>query len=148
MGIPYNENVSEALAILGQIAPVSAETTTYTADFNSAGFFRIMAILNVGVLGSSATVDAGFKASATIAGTYATVTGTTITQITAGATNLVLVELKAESLAGLGVGPCLKFYVTTGTAASLISAVVVGSYCYSPSSAAGAALTPAQTVVL
>ena len=132
MGLPYNENISEALAVVGQIAPQSTSTTVTTAAFNSAGFFRVMAILNLGTLGSSATVNAHFTASATSGGSYATITGTTITQITSGSTNLVLVEIKAESLAGASIGPWLKFSVTVGTAASLVSAVVVGSYCYSP----------------
>lgn len=147
MSLNYNENISEALAVVGQIAPVSTSTTVATAAFNGAGFYRFLAILNVGALGSSATVNAGFEASTTSGGSYTAITATEITQISTGSTNLVLVELKAETIAGLAVGPFLKFYVTVGTAASLVSAVVVGSYSYLPSSAAGAALTPAQTVV-
>ena len=92
-------------------------------------------------------MNAGFEASTTSGGSYTPIAATEITQISTGSTNLVLVELKAETIAGLGVGPFLKFYITVGTAASLVSAVVLASYSYLPSSAAGAALTPAQTVV-
>lgn len=147
MPLAYNENMSEALAVVGQIAPVSSSTTVNTAVFNAAGFYRVLAIVNVGALGSSATVDAGFKSGTTSGTVTTTVTGTTITQITSGSTNLVLVELKAETLAGLTEGPYLKFYITVGTAASLISAVVLGCYCYAPSSSATAALSLTQTLV-
>lgn len=147
MGLPYNENVSEAFAVLALIAPSSSSTTQTTSAFNSAGFYKVVALLQVGALGSSATVDAGFKAGATSGTVTTTVTGSTITQITSGSTNFVWVELRAESLAGLGVGPWLKFYITVGTAASLVGAVVLGTYCYYPSSDKNV-VSPTQTLVL
>ena len=75
-----------------------------------------------------------------------TVTGTAITQITAGSTNLVLLELRAETLAAKSVGPNVELVITVGTAASYVSAVVLGTAGYYPSSDYNV-VTPTQVLV-
>ncbi len=126
----YNRNLSESLAVVGKIDPSSqAAGELLSGAINMLTHRRIFAIISVGAFGASATVDATFKASSTSGGTYAAVTGTAITQALAGGgNNIVLeIELKAETLAQLGVGPFVKLSVTVGTAATLTSAVVLGA---------------------
>jgi hypothetical protein len=142
----YNENITEALAVLGQLAPSSLSAAAHTVGpFNTKLFRRIVAIVNIGALGSSATVDVQFKAINS-SSSYVAVTGTTITQITTGSTNLVLVELRAETLAAQNLGPNVELVITVGTAASQVSAVVLGTAGYYPSSDYNV-VTPTQTLV-
>ncbi len=134
MPMPYNENMSEGLVVLATL-PSASQTTGAKA----VGPFTI-------TLGSSATIDFQIQSSATQGGSYVLVPGTAITQITAGASNLVLVELKMETLAILGVGPWIKGVLTPGTAASQGSVIALGSPKYSPGSDYNV-VTPAQILV-
>ena len=150
MGFPYNESLSEGLAVLGQLAPVSHTTTKTIGPFSTAGFHKVLFILNVGVIGSSGTIDFKVQASETSGGTYSDVTGSAITQITSGATNLVLVEVRAETLGGAtshAGGPFIKGVQVNAVAASLCSCVALGVYSYYPSSDKNA-VTPTQVIVL
>jgi hypothetical protein len=102
--MPYNENLTEGLAVLGQLAPANQSTSAKAiGPFNTKYFRRVIFDINLGVLGSSATIDFKVQAAATSGGTYTDVTGTAITQITAGATNFVRVEVRAETLGGASV---------------------------------------------
>lgn len=126
----YNRNVSEALAPVGQITPTSqAAGEQLSAAINMQLHRRLFAVISVGAFGASATLDAVFKASSTSGGTYTAVTGAAITQMLAAGGNnkIVTIEVKAETLAALGVGPWVKLSVTVGTAATLTSAVVLGA---------------------
>lgn len=125
-----NRNLSESLAVVGVINPTSqAAAESLSGAVNTALHRRLLAVIQVGAFGASATVDAVFKASATAGGSYVAVPGSAITQmLAAGGNNKVVeLELKAETLAALGVGPYVKLSVTVGTAATLTSAVVYGS---------------------
>ena len=54
-----NQKPSEGLAILGTIDPVSQAAGTVTTSWvDQSVFFFVMAIIQTGVLGTSATVDA------------------------------------------------------------------------------------------
>lgn len=126
----YNRNVSEQLSELGIISPVSQGAgSVLSAAINAKLHRRIFAIVQVGVFGASATVDAQLQASATSGGAYTLITGTAITQLLAAGGNgkVVIIELKAETLAALGVGPFVKLQITVGTAATLVSGVVFGA---------------------
>lgn len=147
MGIPYNQNLSEVLAVLGQVKPSSLNTTTTIGPFNTAGFYRVLFVLNIGTLGSSGTVDFSVYGEPTNGGAATQITGSAITQITTGASNIVLVEVRCETLASQGIGPWLKGTLITGTAASLVSVVVLGDYCYDPSSDHNV-VAPTQVLVL
>ena len=143
----YNENISEALAVLAQIAPQSMGTgTTNSTAINTKLFRRIIAIVNIGTLGSSSAVNAQFVASSTQTGTYTAVSGTLCTNVTTGSTNLVLIELRAETLAAAGAGPWVKLQFNISTAASLVSAEVLGTAGYYPSSDYDL-VTPTQVLV-
>jgi hypothetical protein len=144
--MPYNENLTEGLAVLGQLAPANQSTSAKAiGPFNTKYFRRVIFDINLGVLGSSATIDFKVQAAATSGGTYTDVTGTAITQITAGATNFVRVEVRAETLGGASQGPFIKGVLTPGTAASQASVVAYGVAGYSPASDYNV-VTPTQTI--
>ena len=65
------------------------------------------------------------QACATSGGSYADVTGAAITQITTGTETIVFLEVRAETLQALGVGPYVKGVLTIGTAVC-----VAGVICY------------------
>lgn len=146
----YNRNVSESVAVLGIKTPTSqGPGEQLSAAIHAGRYRRLLAIVQVGAFGASATVDVTFKAAATSGGVYTAVPGAAIVQAVAAGGNdkVFLVELKAETLKSLGVGPFVKLSVTVGTAATLTSAVVLGT-CdrYEPASDNNIAAV-AQTVV-
>lgn len=125
----YNRNITETLVELGRITPTSQPAgELLSAAINMKLHRRVFATILVGTFGSSATVDAVFKSSATSGGTYTAITGAAITQMLAAGGNdkVVQIELKAETLSNLGVGPFVKLSVTVGTAPTLTAAVVYG----------------------
>lgn len=144
--MPYNENLTEALTVLGVLAPASQAAGAGTiGPFNTKLMRRVLFDINLGALGSSATVDFKVQASATSGGTYTDVAGTTVTQITAGATNFLRVEVRAETLGSASQGPWVKGVLTVAVAASQTSVVAYGSATYSPGSDYNV-VTPAQTI--
>jgi hypothetical protein len=79
---------------------------------------RFLAVVNVGTIGSSGTVDFGFQWSATVSGTYASITGAAITQDTAG-TLTHLIEVSTEQvLAAYPLATYMKGYLKTLVAAT------------------------------
>ena len=126
----YNENLSEGLCWLGTIAPSSQGTVeALTGPINTALYRRVLFCVTAGTPGSSGTIDFIVKASTTSGGDYAEVDATNhptaITQLTAAGG--ALVEVRAESLAALGVGPWIKGSCTVGTAASPTAVVAIGA---------------------
>lgn len=144
----YNERLTEALAVLAQLAPANQTAAAHAVGpFSIAEFGRVIFLINVGVLGSSATVDFKVQASATSGGTYADVSGTSITQITSGATNFVTVEVTREALMASSQGPYIKGVLTVGTAASQAGVVALGAEPrYGPASDFNV-VTPTQQLV-
>jgi hypothetical protein len=85
---------------------------------------RFVAYVNVGTIGSSATVDFEFQWSATSGGTYATVTGAKITQDTAGSLTH-RVEVTADQVkAAFPTATYMKGYLKTLVAATPTGVVV------------------------
>ena len=130
----FNENMSEGLAVMGWLAPASQTVGTKTVGpFNTQLMRRVIFFVECGALGG--TVDFKVQASATQGGTYADVSGTTVTQVTTGATNLLIVEVSETALMSAGQGPWLKGVLTIGTGASQGSVLALGgSPRYSPAS--------------
>jgi hypothetical protein len=148
MPLQYNENIGEAIAFLGVQPPASLAVGTHIVGPFSMGMIRrIMFLVNVGALGTSATVDFKVQACATQGGTYADVTGTSITQITSGAKNFATVEAKSESLSNNSQGPWVQGLLTVGVAACLVSVECIGSPSYAPASFYNV-VTPVQAVVV
>lgn len=144
-----NEYITEAMAVLAQLASANQTAAAHAVGpFNTQVCRQVLFIVDLGALGASATVDFKVQASATQAGTYADVANSSITQITAGATNLVLVLVRHETLAAAGVGPWIKGVLTVGTAASQAGVVALGfDTRFKPGSDYNL-VTPAQTLVV
>ncbi len=125
-----NEKPSEMLAVLATIDPVSQGAGTVTTGWVDAGlFFTVLAILQTGVMGASATLDAKLQQATDNAGTGAKdITGRAIVQIlkASGDNKQALINLKGADLDVEGGFRFVRLSVTDGVAASLISAILLG----------------------
>lgn len=126
-----NQYAHEGFGILGVINPSSqsagASSTGWIAAKDYANF---AAIVQVGALGSSATVDAKLQQASDSSGTgVKDVTGKAITQLSKAGTDdnkQVTISLKPEELDVANSFTHFRLTVTTATAASLTSAMVLG----------------------
>jgi len=122
---------SDHTAILGTIDPAStAASTVLTAWVPVAKWHTIAAILQTGVLGAAATVDAKLRQATDSSGTGAKdITGKSITQLVKATDDnkQVVIECKADDLDTANSFTHVALSVTVGTAASLISAVLMGT---------------------
>jgi hypothetical protein len=125
-----NTKGSEQAALLGVIAPSSqgagALSTAWVAAKN---FHRFLAIIQSGVLGASATLDAKLQQATDGTGTgVKDVTGKSITQFVKASNdgNQALIDCSADDLDVANSFNFLRLTVTVGTAASLSSAVLLG----------------------
>lgn len=125
-----NLKPSQRVGYLGGIVPVSQAAGTVTTGWIDATLFHnYLSLIECGVLGASATVDAKLQQAQDNAGTNAKdVTGKAITQLTKAAndTGQATIDLKQEDL---DIANGFKFFrlsVTVGTATSLIAAAIFG----------------------
>ena len=127
-----NAKTSEKLALLDNIAPISQSAGTVTSGWvSAANFERFLAVIQTGVLGASATVDAKLQQATDSSGTGAKdITGKAITQIVkaTGDGKQVEINLRAEELDTNNAFNYFRLSVTVGTAASLIAAVIYGDF--------------------
>lgn len=125
-----NSRLAEQLSLLGTIDPISQAAGTVTTGWiSAANFERFLAVLQTGVLGASATVDAKLQQATDSSGTSAKdVTGKAITQIVkaSGDGKQAEINLRVDELDMNGGFSYFRLSVTVGTAASLISASVFG----------------------
>lgn len=122
---------SEQAAVVGVINPVSQGAGTVTTGWIAARtFLHYLAILHVGALGTSATVDAKLQQASDASGTGAKdVTGKAITQLTQAGTDAnkqVLIDLGGEELDVNNSFSHFRLSVTVAVAASLIAGTVLG----------------------
>ena len=123
--------INERLALIGTIDPDAYSANTYTSDeINMADFKRVVFILSVGDLGSSATVDFEINGGASSnPGSLATlVTGKDATQLTQAGSDSdkqVIIEVSAEEAAAQGL-QYLEAEVIVGTAACDLGLIVLG----------------------
>jgi hypothetical protein len=135
-----NVKLSEKIAILATLDPASvAAGTVLTAWVPLSNVFQLSALIQTGVLGASATIDAKLRQATDTSGTGAKdVAGKSIAQIVKASGDNVqaLLEMRAEDLdVNNGYG-FVALSVTVGTAASQLSAALIGSSArYSPASA-------------
>lgn len=113
------------------INPQSATAGTYTTGWvDLAKFSRLYAILLIGAITGSGTVDAKFEQATSAAGAGAKdVDDTDITQLTGAGTDSnkqVTVEVRQAQVDVAGGFRWVRLSVTTATAASLAAAVVLG----------------------
>lgn len=121
---------SQRVTVAGAIDPQSSSTAKTTAWIDMAKFAGIMALISVGALGSSATVDAKLQQATDSSGTGAKdITGKAIAQLTKAGSNdnsQAMINLKADELDVTNGFRFVQLSVTPAVAASLIGATVLG----------------------
>ncbi len=126
-----NAKISEQLAVLATINPISqAAGSVSTGWVNTGNFERLMALVQTGVLGTSATVDAKIQQASDASGTGAKdVTGKAITQIVkaTGDNRQAMINLRPEELDTNNGYEYIRVTLTVGTAASLVCLNLLGS---------------------
>ena len=125
-----NSKASEMLALLATIDPATqaagAVSTGWVSVANHLGF---LALVQTGVLGTSATVDAKLQQALDSSGTGAKdISGKAITQIVkaTGDNKQALVNVKPEELDTVNGFGFVRVTVTVGVAASITSAQLLG----------------------
>ncbi len=126
-----NMKPSEMLAVLGTIDPVSQAAGTVTTGWlDQAVYLSVMAVIQTGVLGASATVDAKLQQATDSSGTGAKdITGKAITQIVkaSGDNKQAIINMKEADLDTEGGFRYVRLSITVGVAASLVGAAVYGA---------------------
>lgn len=121
-----NAKISEQLALVASIDPISQAAGTVTTGWVSAGAAcRFLAVIKSGVLGASATLDAKLQQATDSSGTGAKdITGKAITQIVkaTGDGKQAMINLRSDELDMNGGFAYVRLSLTVGTAASLVSA--------------------------
>ena len=135
-----NLKFSEGHAILATLDPVSQGAATVTTGWVSMALFHsLAAIIQTGVLGASATLDAKLQQATTSGGAGAKdITGKAITQVVkaSGDSKQVVIEMRDTDLDAANGFSYVRLSVTVGTAASLINAILLGFHpVYNPASA-------------
>ncbi|WP_342617217.1 hypothetical protein [Rhodoferax sp. GW822-FHT02A01] len=129
-GITLNQKPSESVALLATYDPVSLAASTVTTGWvDVSTFFFILALIQTGVMGASATLDAKLQQATDSSGTGAKdITGKAITQIVkaTGDNKQALLQMKVADLDTEGGFRFVRLSLTDGTAASLVSAAVLG----------------------
>jgi len=122
---------SDRQAVVGVIDPdVSTAATYLTAAIDMSLWQSIQAIVLVGTLGSSATIDAKLTQATASGGAYKDVTGKGIVQLTDAGSDSdkqAIINCRAEELDVANDYRYLKLSVTVGTATSDMGAIVMGT---------------------
>lgn len=125
-----NAKGSELLAILASIDPSSQAAGAATTGWIPAGeHHALLAIVQTGVLGTGATVDAKLQQALDATGTGAKdITGKAITQIVkaSGDNKQALINVKPEELDTVGGFGFVRLSITVAVAASQTAAQVLG----------------------
>ena len=125
-----NAKGSEELSILATLDPASQAAGTVTTGWVPvANFHALLGVVETGLLGASATLDAKFQQAQDNIGTGAKdVTGKAITQIVkaTGDNKQALINVKPEDLDTVNGFGFVRLSVTVGTAASQTAAQVLG----------------------
>jgi uncharacterized phiE125 gp8 family phage protein len=125
-----NAKGSELLSVLATIDPAAQAAGTLTTGWISvANHHGFLSLVQTGVLGTSATVDAKLQQALDNSGTSAKdITGKAITQIVkaTGDNKQALINVKPEELDTVNGFGFVRLSVTVGVAASQTSAQVLG----------------------
>lgn len=125
-----NLKFSERVAVLATLDPASVAASTVVSGWVSvANFHSICALIETGVLGTSATVDAKLRQATDSSGTGAKdITGKAVTQIVkaSGDNKQATIEVRTEELDTTNGFAFVALSVTVGTAASILGAQVLG----------------------
>jgi hypothetical protein len=125
-----NAKGSELLSILATIDPAAQAVGTVTTGWISvANHHGFLSLVQTGVLGTSATVEAKLQQAVDATGTSAKdISGKAITQIVkaTGDNKQALINVKPEELDTVNGFGFVRLSVTVGVAASQTSAQVIG----------------------
>ena len=125
-----NAKLSEELAVLATIDPASQSAgTVITSYVDASQYFSLLALIDVGVFGSSATVDAKLRQATDSSGTgVKDITGKAITQLLAAGGNnrQAMINMKVSDLDTENAFRYVCLSITIGTAATLVSAALIG----------------------
>lgn len=125
-----NQKISESLAVLGTIDPVSQNPGAITTPWvDQSVFFNVLALIQTGVLGAGATVDAKLQQATDASGTGAKdITGKAIVQIVkaTGDNKQAMISMKEADLDTEGGFRYIRLSITVGAAASLVGAALLG----------------------
>lgn len=142
-----NVKLSEKFAVMATLDPASvAVGTVVTAFVPLTNFLNVLALIQTGVLGASATVDAKLRQATDAAGTgVKDITGKALVQLVAATSNnkQVLIECSANDLDATNGYGFVALSLTVGTAASIVGASLIGG---NPRYAPTAAFNQAATV--
>ena len=130
---------TEIISLLGTIDPASVAAGTVTSDYvDMSQISSLLAAITTGVLGASATINAKMVQATSAAGAgKKDIAGKAITQIVKASGDNVQAEINlfAEELDTENNYQYAALELTVGTAASLVSAVLLGSaHRYNPAS--------------
>lgn len=122
---------SDAVAVLASIDPDAYAASTVVTGWISAKMFdSFMAIVQVGDLGSSATIDAKLRQATDGSGSGAKdIAGKAITQLTQAGTDSnkqAIINLRSEELDVAGGFKFFELSMTVATATSDAGAIVLG----------------------
>jgi hypothetical protein len=133
-----NAKISELLTSIVNIAPISQGVGSAVSGWIPVkNYHQFVAIINTGVLGTSATVDAKIQQATSSGGAGAKdITGKAITQIVkaTGDGKQALINFRAQDLDTNGAFTHVQLSVTVAAAASLISAEILGAPRFGPAS--------------
>ena len=125
-----NAKASELLTVLATIDPVSQAAGTVTTGWITvANHHGLLAVIQTGALGASATLDAKLQQATDSSGTgVKDITGKAITQIVkaTGDNKQALINVKPEELDTVNGFGFVRLSITVGVAASLTSAQLLG----------------------
>lgn len=135
-----NVKISEQLAILATLDPASvAASTVVSAWVPMTNVMSVMALIQTGVMGASATIDAKLRQATDASGTNAKdITGKSITQIVKATGDNVqaLLECRSDDLDANNNFNYVALSLTVGTAASIVGAALIGGNArFEPASA-------------
>lgn len=125
-----NTKISEGLALLGTVDPISQGAGTVTTGWVSvSNFLSFLALISTGILGASATLDAKVQQAQDSGGTGAKdITGKSLTQIVkaSGDGKQAMIDFRVQDLDTNNGFSYVRVSATVGTAASLIAIHLLG----------------------
>ena len=125
-----NAKGSELLAILATLEPVSQAAGTVTTGWiSAANHHGLLVVVQTGVLGANATLDAKLQQALDNSGTGAKdISGKALTQLVkaSGDNKQALINLKPDELDTVNGFGFVRLSLTVGVAASLVAAQVLG----------------------
>lgn len=125
-----NVKPSAIATLLERFPPISQGAATVTTGWvDMSNYEALLAIIVTGVLGASATLDAKLEQATSSGGAGAkNVANSLITQLVKASNdnNEVMISCQDEDLDSAGGFRWVRLSITVGTAASLMSAVLLG----------------------